>query len=90
MEKELEKFRDENGRLNEYAFACGYIEEYGKGKNRVSLSKEASTYHVKGFADGEHFWEVFEDDELDKARTSFDECVKRVKPKPHTHEEESE
>lgn len=57
------KFRNANGTLTGYSFACGYVECYGEknGTPRATISREPNDFHVKGFdRDGIHFWEIFE------------------------------
>ena len=54
-------FRTKAGKLTRYAFACGYIEQYeNDDDNRLTLLREPNDYHVKGFINGKHTWEVFE------------------------------
>ena len=57
----LDKFRTKTGLLTRYAFCCGYVEQYEKdNNNRLTLSKEPNDYHVKGFVNAVHVWEVFD------------------------------
>jgi TPP-dependent pyruvate/acetoin dehydrogenase alpha subunit len=52
-------FRNQDGTITSYAFACGYVEKYGNDTPRATISREANGYHVKGFdKDGKHFWEI--------------------------------
>jgi hypothetical protein len=62
----MKNFKNENGTLTPYAFACGYVEKYTKGEDRATLSREPNDWHVKGFLDDCHFWEIF--DRLGDAR----------------------
>jgi hypothetical protein len=57
---EISQFHDKNGDLTVYSFACGYVEKYEKGENRLTISKEPNDWHVKGFLDEMHVWESFE------------------------------
>ena len=56
-----DKFRNANGTLTMYSFACGYVERYGKKEfPRATISREPNEWHVKGFdRDESHFWEIF-------------------------------
>ena len=58
--KNTPQFKTKTGRLTVYALACGYVERSERDNgNRVSLSREGSLYHVRGFRDGEHFANAF-------------------------------
>jgi hypothetical protein len=54
------KFRNQDGTITSYSFACGYVERYGNWDiPRATISREANGYHVKGFdKDGKQFWEI--------------------------------
>jgi hypothetical protein len=57
------KFRNANGTLTGYSFACGYVECYGEktAAPSATISREANDFHVEGFdRGGSHFWEIFE------------------------------
>ena len=55
-----DKFKMENGKLTRYAFACGYIERIDiNDNNRGHICLEPNGYHVKGFQNGCHFWDIF-------------------------------
>lgn len=49
------KFKNKNGTLTAYAFACGYVQEWFDGERyatstlRVTLSYENGAYHLKSF-----------------------------------------
>jgi len=60
------RFVSSRGFLTPYAFGCGDVEVYEEGDNRLTLSREPNDWHVKGFIDGKHVWEIFE--RLHKAR----------------------
>jgi hypothetical protein len=71
------KFRNKNGSLTVYAFACGYIETSREG---VQLLKDGC-WHVK-FHDSEkgiHEWESFT--HLTEARKGFSKMRKQIKSK---------
>lgn len=54
------KFRTKAGKLTRYAFCCGYIEQKEiNTDNRGTIALEPNGYHVKGFRNGIHFWEIF-------------------------------
>lgn len=56
------KFRNADGTLTGYAFACGYVEIYGEktADPSATVSREPNGFHVKGFnRAGAHFWEIF-------------------------------
>ena len=57
---ELSKFHNKDGNLTMYSFACGYVERYEDGDDRLTLLREPNDWHVKGFIDGVHVWESFE------------------------------
>lgn len=70
------KFKTKRGLNTMYAFACGYIE-----RKEIDFDNRATLYldcifHVKGFKNGERFWEVFERNKLAKARKFFNNCLK--------------
>lgn len=70
MQKEL---YNKSGKLSAYGLACGYVEKkQGKEKEKI-LFMEHSHYHVKSGKPGEfyHVWEVFERDQLTKARKFY-------------------
>lgn len=72
------KFNNKNGSLTRYGFACGYIENYEKDDdNRVSLSFDC-IFHIKGFLNGEHFWECLDNDQLQKARKMYISFCKKI------------
>lgn len=55
------RFKNKDGTLSQYSFACGYVERYGNDIPRATLTHERNGYHVKGFdVDGKHFWKIFE------------------------------
>ena len=54
------KFRTKAGLLTGYAFGCGYVENYERDDDRLTLSREPNDWHVKGFIGGRHVWEIFE------------------------------
>jgi hypothetical protein len=58
--KKTPQFKTNSGHLTSYALACGYVERAERDNgNRVSLSREQSIYHVRGFRDGFHFANAF-------------------------------
>jgi hypothetical protein len=57
---EKSQFHTAAGLLTAYAFACGYVEKYETGEDRLTLCREPNDWHVKGFIDGVHVWESFE------------------------------
>jgi hypothetical protein len=70
------KFKTKRGLNTVYAFHCGYIERKEiDADNRATLELDC-IYHVKGYRKGVHFWEVFEANELPKARKFFNNCLK--------------
>ena len=69
------KFKTKRGLLTMYSFLCGYIEKKEiDADNRATLELDG-TFHVKGFKQGVHFWEVFERNELPKARKFYNNCL---------------
>lgn len=76
MNKIYPKCLTKRGTLTTYAFACGYVETNEiDNDNRATLQLDGK-YHVKGFRQGIHFWEVFEPNELVKARKFLKTCLK--------------
>jgi len=65
------KLKTKRGKNTMYAFACGYIEQWEKDANNRATLELDSIFHVKGFLHGVRFWEVFERNELKKARQFF-------------------
>jgi hypothetical protein len=41
------KFRNKNGTLTAYAFACGYLETREKNGVKVTLERDSACWHVK-------------------------------------------
>ena len=55
------RFRLKSGLLSRYAFACGYVKVYERDEdNRLCISREPNDYHVKGWINHNHVWEIFE------------------------------
>jgi hypothetical protein len=54
------QFHNKDGTLTGYSFMCGHIEQYQDGDNRLAIVREPNDYHVKGFVNDKHVWEVFE------------------------------
>jgi len=70
-------FKTKSGRLTEYAFRCGYLEEYNSGDLYIKLWKEGG-FDIILFDNRNHyraFWITF--DSIVKARKSFD-AMKRA------------
>ena len=63
---EISQFHDKNGDLTRYSFACGYLEQYEKSDDELTLFKEPNDWHVQGLIDGVHIWKSF--DKLKDAR----------------------
>jgi hypothetical protein len=62
-------FKNKNGDLSAYSFACGYIQEKQTGKGNVELYKDGN-FHVRIFNDSERIsWDCF--DSLMEARKAF-------------------
>lgn len=57
------KFKTLNGAkrfITKYKFACGDIEQKEIDENnRGTIALEPNGYHVKGFSNSVHFWEIF-------------------------------
>jgi len=54
------RFHNKAGNLTPYAFGCGYVERYAREKDRLCIAREPNDWHVKGFIDEKHVWEIFE------------------------------
>jgi hypothetical protein len=70
------KFRNKNGSLTAYSFACGYLETFtpkGEDFYTVRLYRD-DVYHVQGNISGEYFWESF--NTLTEARKLFKQLTK--------------
>jgi hypothetical protein len=67
------KFYNQNGTLTIYARSCGYIEKEETETNEKNLYIEHSHIHVRAGKKGEYWptWEVFEINELTKARKFY-------------------
>jgi len=67
------KFKNKDGSLNGYAFACGYIQREEKNGKYKEIYMEDNHYHIKNGVIGESFenWEVYSNDELTKARKFY-------------------
>lgn len=71
------KFRNKNGDLSAYSFACGYVQwasldgtELGHWQNGKKMYLDGCVYHVKVFKDGQRIsWESF--DTLGEARKYY-------------------
>lgn len=67
-------FKNKDGSLTLYAFACGYIQICPK--TGVSLAKDGC-WHIKYYENGERYWEC--EDTLTEAGKHFKRKVKEVK-----------
>lgn len=64
-----DKFKNSDGSLTAYAFACGYIQEKQDGPLKAELYHDGC-YHVRAFRDGKRvYWESF--DKLGDARRHY-------------------
>jgi hypothetical protein len=79
------KFRNRNGEITRYSFCCGYVMQYElNDDNRITMSLEPNGFHLKGFINGEHFWDILENPigtvyPIAKARGNFYKIVKEMK-----------
>ncbi len=74
------KFRNKDGSLTAYSFACGYIETEDFGKINLQLWHEGACYHVRAHdhdEKGRLFWESF--DTLGEARKFFKQKIREFK-----------
>lgn len=60
MASSWHSFHTKDGKLNAYAFSCGYVqEEEAEDGARVTLYREHGIYHVRGFnRTGLHQWDT--------------------------------
>jgi len=74
------KFRNKNGELSAYAFACGYVQQKDFGKINLSFYHEGGNcYSVQAYDFGKSekiFWDSFE--KLGDARKRFRQAVKEL------------
>lgn len=77
------RFKNADGSLTRYAFACGYQELTERAGVRVRLYHEGACFHVITASDtqGRIAWDCFETDELKKARAHFRAMVRKHVPK---------
>lgn len=67
-----DKFKNKNGSLTVYAFACGYVEtrKLNNPCGEVSLFRDGACWHVQASDErGRYLWECF--DLLGQARAFF-------------------
>lgn len=63
------KFKNKDGQLSAYSFACGYIQEKQTASGKVELYKDGN-WHVRVFNDSSRVkWDCF--DTLGEARKAF-------------------
>lgn len=69
----LQKFYDDGGWLSEWAFQCGYMEQYNVGNHVVNLWFDSACYSVRHhiYGVGRQCWESFDTDDLNGAREFF-------------------
>ncbi len=69
----MPKFENKNGDLSAYSFLCGYVQREENDELYKDLFMEHRHFHVKAGKHGQKWsvWEVFERDELTKARALF-------------------
>jgi hypothetical protein len=75
----LPKFRNRDGSLSSYSFACGYIEQFRKDGIHVTLEKDGC-FHIKSYDFNNHerlLWETT--NSLTAARKMYKKEVSRVK-----------
>lgn len=67
------QFYNQNGTLTAYSLSCGYVETISMNGAKKSLFMEHSHYHVQSGKIGEKvtIWEVYEINELTKARKFY-------------------
>lgn len=67
------RFKLKNGDLSLYSFLCGYVQEKSNDKWYKKLYMEHEHFHVVYGQHGKRFiiWDVFDRDELTKARKRF-------------------
>ena len=58
-------------------FACGYIQKWEDGDNRLSLGMEHQTFHIKGIVDGKQVWETAQT--VKEARQKYANEIKKAK-----------
>jgi len=54
-----DKFKNKDGSLTRYSFACGYMEQVECGDKRLQLYQDC-LYHVRAVVYGDPQWETFE------------------------------
>lgn len=73
-----DKFKNTDGTLTRYAFACGYMELVECGDKRLQLYQDCC-YHVRAIVRGEPRWESFE--KLTDARAFYRKLKRELFPK---------
>lgn len=73
-----DKFKNKNGTLTAYSFACGYIERKKRDDLQVDLFRDGAVWHVTARDDkrGRFVWECF--DALTPARKFHKRTFKEV------------
>lgn len=82
--KQDPKFYNKNGSLTRYSFACGYIMEHKIPGYEITMWQEHGAYHVRATQQNgtwwqRIFWDVFDGDELTKARKRYRDGIKEIK-----------
>ena len=62
------KFYNKDGTLTTYAFACGYIEKFEIGDNRITLWKDSYVWQIQGMINNEKIWDSYDPGQLTQAR----------------------
>ena len=71
-------FKNKDGSLTRYAFACGYMEQVECGDKRLQLYQDC-LFHVRAIVYGAPRWESFE--KLTEARAFYRQLKKELFPK---------
>lgn len=73
----MNAIQTKTGRLSDYGLRCGHVEKIDlHSKYRVTLSEQHGIFHIKGFCNGEHFWDVAE--RITAGRRKFDWWKRRI------------
>ena len=75
----MNTFKNKDGQLSQYAFACGYVQDYEQGEKKVQLYHEGAVYQVRYFDRSKDFSKDFNDPDGGRFWHSFESLVEARK-----------